>query len=157
MRVFFIFLISLTVLFCYERNKSATNNSTIPNYQLDSAWSQVSNQYVVSQPTGIGVDKYDHIFVFQRTGRRWTEPFPDSLISQNTVHELDNETGKIINSWGANYFIMPHGLAIDKDNNIWVTDVGLHQIFKFNHDGKLLLKLGIAKVSCPKIGLHKYV
>ena len=98
MRVFFIFLISLTILSCNERNKSATNNLTIPNYLLDSAWSQVSNQYVVSQPTGIGVDKYDHKFIFQRTGRRWTEPFPDSLISQNTVLELDNETGKIINS-----------------------------------------------------------
>ena len=147
MRVFFIFLICLTILSCNERDESATNKSTIPNYQLDSAWSQVSNQYVLSQPTGIGVDKYDNIFVFQRTGRRWTEPFPDSLISQNTVLELDSETGKVINSWGANYFIMPHGLAIDKDNNIWVTDVGLHQIFKFSHDGKLLLKLGIAKES----------
>ena len=55
-------------------------------------------------------------------------------------------TGKLINSWGANYFIMPHGLTVDQDNNIWVTDVGLHQIFKFSHDGKLLMKLGIAKV-----------
>lgn len=109
MRVFFIFLLCLPILSCNGRNKSATNNSAIPNYQLDTAWSQVSNKYVISQPTGIGVDKYDHIFVFQRTGRKWTEPFPDSLISQNTVLEFDNETGEPINSWGANYFIMPHG------------------------------------------------
>jgi peptidylamidoglycolate lyase len=44
-------------------------------------------------------------------------------------------------------FIMPHGLAVDKDNNIWVTDVGLHQVFKFNHEGKLLLTLGASKVA----------
>ena len=153
MRVFLIFLLSLPILSCNQRNKSATNNSTIPNYQLDTAWYQVSNKYVLSQPTGIGVDKYDHIFVFQRTGRKWTEPFPDSLISQNTVLEFDNETGKIINSWGANYFIMPHGLTVDKQNNIWLTDVGLHQIFKFTHDGKLIFKLGIAKVP-GKDSLH---
>ena len=35
---------------------------------------------------------------------------------------------------------------IDKENNIWVTDVGLHQIFKFNSDGTLLLTLGKAQV-----------
>jgi peptidylamidoglycolate lyase len=42
---------------------------------------------------------------------------------------------------------MPHGLTVDKDNNIWVTDVGLHQIFKFSHNGQLLMTLGVAKVS----------
>ena len=41
---------------------------------------------------------------------------------------------------------MPHGLTVDKDNNVWVTDVGLHQIFKFSHEGKLLMKLGEAKI-----------
>lgn len=35
---------------------------------------------------------------------------------------------------------------MDKENNIWVTDVGWHQVFKFSHDGRLLLKLGEAKV-----------
>lgn len=146
MRVFYTFLISLIILSCQERKSSAVNNSAKINYVLDTAWAQTSNKYIVSQPTGIGVDKYDHIFVFQRTGRRWTNPFPDSLISQNTVFEFDNETGKIINSWGANRFIMPHGLTVDKDNNVWLTDVGLHQIFKFSHEGKLLMKLGTAKV-----------
>ena len=26
---------------------------------------------------------------------------------------------------------MPHGLKIDPEGNIWVTDVGLHQVMKF--------------------------
>ena len=87
-----------------------------------------------------------HLFVFHRAGRLWTTPFPETTISQNTVHELDNKSGKIINSWGANYFIMPHGLMDDKLGNIWLTDVALQQVFKFSHDGKLLMKLGVAKV-----------
>merc|ERR1711862_617465 len=28
-------------------------------------------------------------------------------------------------------FYMPHGLDIDGEGNIWVTDVGLHQVMKF--------------------------
>lgn len=26
---------------------------------------------------------------------------------------------------------MPHGLTIDNENNVWVTDVALHQVMKF--------------------------
>lgn len=37
---------------------------------------------------------------------------------------------------------MPHGLTIDREDNVWLTDVGLYQVFKFTHDGKLLLTLG---------------
>ena len=25
-------------------------------------------------------------------------------------------------------FYMPHGITVDPDNNIWITDVGLHQV-----------------------------
>ena len=41
-------------------------------------------------------------------------------------------------------FVMPHGLTVDQDDNVWLTDVGLHQVFKFSPDGRLLLKLGEA-------------
>ena len=53
----------------------------------------------------------------------------------------------MLDSWGADLFIMPHGLTVDKENNVWVTDVALQQIFKFSHNGKLLLKLGVAKTA----------
>ncbi|MDE3235284.1 MAG: SMP-30/gluconolactonase/LRE family protein [Bacteroidota bacterium] len=146
MRLIYYYLMAITILSCQGRNNPVTNNASTPTYVLDSLWTRTSNACIVSQPTGIGIDRDNHIFIFQRTGRKWTNPFPDSLISQNTVFELDPQTGKVIHSWGANYFIMPHGLTVDKDNNVWLTDVGLHQIFKFSHDGKLLMKLGVAKV-----------
>jgi len=115
------------------------------NYELVKDWPQLPQEYKLSQVTGIGIDTKQNIFLFHRTGRRWTEPFPDSLISSNTIVQLDRHTGKVLNSWGANYFIMPHGLTVDGDNNVWVTDVALHQVFKFTHDGKLLMKWGEAK------------
>lgn len=143
MKFIFTFLISLSILVCNGQKVSQNNNKV--NYELVSNWPVLSEGYKLGQPTGIGIDKNDHIFVFHRAGRKWTTPFPDSVISVNTVIELDNRSGKIINSWGSNYFIMPHGLTVDKQNNIWLTDVGLHQVFKFSHEGKLLMKLGVAK------------
>jgi peptidylamidoglycolate lyase len=37
---------------------------------------------------------------------------------------------------------MPHGLSVDSGNNIWLTDVGTHQVYEFSHDGELMLTLG---------------
>jgi len=120
-----------------------------PKYELVNDWPQLPEGYILSQPGGIGIDTSQNVFVFHRPGRRWKlleEEFPDSLISANTILMLDRKTGKILNSWGGNVFVMPHGLTVDKDNNVWVTDVGLHQVFKFSHEGKLLMRLGEAKI-----------
>jgi peptidylamidoglycolate lyase len=116
-------------------------------YELVQGWPHLQKGYVLSQVTGVGVDSNQNIFLFHRAGRAWREPFPDSVISSNTVLMLDRHTGEVLNSWGAGYFIMPHGLTVDKDNNIWVTDVALQQVFKFTHNGKLLMKLGEEKVA----------
>jgi peptidylamidoglycolate lyase len=44
-------------------------------------------------------------------------------------------------------FYLPHGLTVDANNNVWVTDVAQHQIFKFPQGGgKALLTLGVAFV-----------
>ncbi len=144
-----IFRISLLIILAtiYGCQSKSDNSTAKFDYELVSEWPELSSEYHLGQPTGIGIDNNEHVFVFHRAGRLWTEPFPDSLISENTILELDGKTGKILNSWGANYFIMPHGLTVDKDNNIWVTDVGLHQVFKFSHEGELLMKLGASKIS----------
>lgn len=44
---------------------------------------------------------------------------------------------------------MPHGITVDHENNVWLTDVALHQVFKFgpslnNSDENLLMILGTA-------------
>jgi len=141
------FLILLTIFFIDCNNSINTNANDPSKYELVKDWPQLPSGFSLSAVTGIGIDSAQNVFIFQRTGRKWEEHFPDSLISSNTIFMLDGKTGKIRNSWGANLFIMPHGLTIDKENNVWVTDVGLSQVFKFDHDGKLLLKLGVAKIA----------
>ncbi len=122
-----------------------STNKSLSKYELVKDWPQLPQGFLLSAVSAVGVDNQQNIFMFQRTGREWTDTFPDSLISSNTVFLLDRHTGKILNSWGANLFIMPHGLSVDKENNVWIADVGLHQIFKFSHEGNLLMTLGEAK------------
>lgn len=37
------------------------------------------------------------------------------------IVELD-ASGKYLRSFGAGMFVQPHGLAVDRDGNVWVTD-----------------------------------
>jgi hypothetical protein len=48
-------------------------------------------------------------------------------------------------------FVQPHGVFVDRQGNIWVTDVAVKdgkgaQVFKFNPEGKVLMTLGKAGV-----------
>jgi len=124
-------------------NKQSTAN--LPEYYLEQGWPQLSFGYRLSEPSGIGIDTSQNIFIFNRTGRGWSDPFPDTLISKDAILMLDRQTGKILNSWGSDLFIMPHGLTVDHQNNVWVTDVSLQEVFKFSHEGKLLMKIGITR------------
>ena len=82
---------------------------------------------------------------------------PDNKIKNvDTVFKF-NAQGKVVKSFGRGMFIWPHGLLVDKDGNVWVTDAASqqavdmaakagvkagHQVFKFSPDGKVLMKLG---------------
>jgi len=50
--------------------------------------------------------------------------------------------GKLLRAWGDDVLKIPHGLRVDRDDNVWVTDVGVHRVFKFDPEGKPLLALG---------------
>ena len=142
-------LIVLTICFTQYNtiNQSHKNDSKeLPQYELVKDWLQIPKG-TLKQVTGIGVDNSQNVFLFVRTGREWGDVFPDSLISNNTTFLFDKETGKVINSWGANLFIMPHSLTVDNNDNVWVTDVALQQVFKFTHAGKLLMKLGVPGIA----------
>src|SRR5207249_1562082 len=75
----------------------------------------------------------------------------------NPVHHFD-ESGKEIASFGGGMFVWPHGIHVDRDGNVWVTDARAPSaaeinsypgdkdkgsvVFKFSADGKLVLTLG---------------
>jgi DNA-binding beta-propeller fold protein YncE len=80
----------------------------------------------------------------------------------NPVHLFD-ESGKEIRSFGGGMFVWPHGIYVDRDGNVWVTDSRAPNaedlkkfpgedkkgsvVVKFSPEGKVLLTLG-------KPGMH---
>ena len=147
---FLLFILYSSLLSgCYQQQSKMTlkNNGVLNTYTLVNDWLHLPNGYAMGTPTGLGIDSNGHIFIFSRAGREWTTLMPilSTPISGKTIHEIDAATGELLNSWGDHFFVMPHGLTIDADDNVWVTDVALQQVFKFNHQGKLLMTLGEAE------------
>ncbi|XP_042891754.1 peptidylglycine alpha-amidating monooxygenase-like isoform X3 [Penaeus japonicus] len=120
-------------------------------YRVLPNWGQKEITY--GQVVAVALDSKGDVVVFHRGERRWDGStfIQDTLrdqehpITQPTLLHLHKDNGQIIDKWGENFFFMPHGLTLDKDDNIWVTDVGLHQVFKFPQGygkGQPLLTLG---------------
>jgi peptidylamidoglycolate lyase len=111
-------------------------------YQVVHGWPILPEGQMLGQATGVAVDSRDRVFVFHRAGREWSDPLPTDRIAAPTVAIFDGATGEQLGQWGDGLFVMPHGLAVDHDDNLWVTDVSLHQVLKTTADGQLLLALG---------------
>lgn len=98
-------------------------------YEVVHGWPQLPAGYAFGQVPGIGVDSHNHVFVFHR--------------GDPPVMCFEGATGKLVTSWGAGMIGKAHGLAVDREDNIWLTDIGHHQVFKFSHDGKLMMTVGV--------------
>ena len=77
--------------------------------------------------SSVAFDSKGHLFVLSRGAKPLTE---------------FDENGKFIRTFGEGLFTRSHGLRIDKDGNIWATDVGAHTVLKLNPQGEVLMTLG---------------
>jgi DNA-binding beta-propeller fold protein YncE len=65
--------------------------------------------------------------------------------------------GKVVTSFGGGMFIWPHGIDVDPEGNVWVTDAVAsarapkgtrgHQVVKFSPTGRVLMTLGTPGVA----------
>jgi peptidylamidoglycolate lyase len=129
----------------HEAHAQAAGGAAALQYRLVPDWPRLPTGMQLGEVNGVDVDDHGHVFVFHRAERGF-EPEAVSKLTTPVVVRIDAATGEIGSTWGADLFVLPHGLTVDDENNVWVTDVGLHQIFKFSHDGELLLTLGEAGV-----------
>ena len=53
-----------------------------------------------------------------------------------------DEKGAFVRAFGDGMFTRSHGLKIDRDGNLWATDVGGHTVVKLTPAGQVLLTLG---------------
>lgn len=114
-------------------------NANVLNKDIrwDSEWGA---QLKFTQGSAVSVDPNGNIAMLHRGDRIWG---PDTFdnenkfdpnrgpITQNTIILLD-KSGKVLSEWGKSMFYLPHGLTIDQSGNYWITDVAMHQVFKFD-------------------------
>ena len=112
-----------------------------PRVDVDAEWAQVPEGAAFGEISAVDVDSHGHIFVLHRAGREWAEPFPTGMIDDPTVFMLA-ANGKLLGKWGAGEFVMPHGLSVDEEDKVWITDVAREQVVRFGHDGTEELTLG---------------
>ncbi|KMQ96680.1 peptidyl-alpha-hydroxyglycine alpha-amidating lyase 1 [Lasius niger] len=120
-----------------DKEESITTDALDKNIAWDMHWAA---QLKLTQMSAVSMDPYGNIAIFHRGERIWG---PDTFdnenrfnpnngpITQNTITLL-NKSGKVILEFGKNMFYLPHGLTIDQSGNYWITDVAMHQVFKFN-------------------------
>ena len=130
-----------------------------PNAQPN-PYQTIENYFKLPEGRKIGSTAAIHIdrdgsslWAFERCGAQ-------SCVGSTVAPILEfDASGTLVKSFGAGMFIRPHGIYVDRDGNIWVTDgegpdgkdparngKG-HQVFKFSPDGKVLMTLGTAGVA----------
>src|SRR5215510_8020792 len=140
-----------------QTDKVAPVNSGANPYRVIRDWAQFA---IEARPwggsNGVAVDR-DGKSVWA-TDRCSPGTTPGCLGSKaNPVHFFD-DSGKERRSFGAGMFVWPHGIHVDRDGNVWVTDARAASpeeltrfpgeankgsvVVKFSPDGKVLMTLG---------------
>ena len=119
-----------------------STRAALSDYRVIHGWPVLPEGMILGQVSGLGVDSHNHVYVFRRAEKPWSDDVPLDTNPAATVMVFEGATGNLRAAWGENVFVMPHGLTVDRKDNIWLTDVGLHQVFKFDHAGKLLFSVG---------------
>ena len=67
------------------------------------------------------------------------------------IFKFDRTTGEVLANFGGGVMVTPHGIHVDAEGNVWVTDFAVneertkgHQVHKFSSSGELLMSLGTA-------------
>jgi sugar lactone lactonase YvrE len=121
--------------------------NSLPNpYLTIDNWAKMPEGRIWGQTSQLSLDRDGNVWVAERCGGTSCLGKADAPIL-----EFDH-SGKLVRSFAAGMLVVPHGILVDKDGNIWVTDSQGgegkgHQVFKFSPDGKVLMTLGKAGVA----------
>jgi len=120
-----------------------------PNPTVIKNWGELPNGRTWGSTAGVDIDTKDgNIWAYDRCGVNTCE---GSTV--DPIVKFDRKTGKLLKSFGGGMIVFPHGIHIDRDGNVWITDGQAskdgtkgHQVIKFSPDGKELMRLGKAGV-----------
>ena len=130
-----------------------------PAAEVIKAWAGLPDDREWGSTAGVDIDPNDgHIWAYDRCGGvGLAGGCAENLV--DPVFKFHRETGEILTSFGAGLFVLPHGIHVDADGNVWVTDsqgtqdgTKGHQVIKFSPEGEVLLTLGQAGVTGSEPG-----
>jgi sugar lactone lactonase YvrE len=116
---------------------AAAAQTGLPNpYRLAENWARLPAGVQWAGVISVDPDAKGNIWVFHR--------------SDPTILKFD-PSGKLVASFGTGMFVQAHGMTIDREGNVWVTDAQNkdgkgQQVFKLSPEGKVLMTLGKAGV-----------
>ncbi len=126
-----------------------------PNtYRAVDGWAQLPDGRQMGAVGGVTIDSDGkHVWAVVRCDATDPERFGNECLDSDLdpILKFDLD-GKVVQSFGSGLFIWPHGIDVDPDGNVWVTDAVAaartpagtrgHQVIKFSPDGKVLMTLG---------------
>lgn len=130
----------------FAQSNAPTNN--LPNpYQTIANWAKLPMGRAWGSTAGLDIDPDGKsVWALDRCGA-------NSCAGSNAdpILKFDKD-GKLVKSFGGGMFVFPHGMAVDRQGNVWVTDgQGAngkgHQVIKFSPEGQVLMRLGKAGVA----------
>ena len=96
-------------------------------FQADNAWAQVPPEAQWQEAVGVAADSQGRGYVFNRG------PLPLVILDRD---------GSFLGGWGQDLFNRPHGITVDQDDNLFLTDDLGHTVRKYSLDGTLLMDVG---------------
>ena len=127
----------------------------LPNpYRLVDDWGKLPDGRTMGAVGGVTMDPDGrHVWAVIRCDATAPERFGNECLDSDLDPVLKfAPDGNVVESFGGGMFIWPHGIDLDHDGNVWVTDAVSeartpegtrgHQVIKFSPTGKVLMTLG---------------
>ena len=129
--------------------KHTTPLNDLPNpYQLDANWAKLAAGMIWGAVIGAEPGPDGSIYIVHRC-------FENSCAGRREppVFKFD-AAGHVLKSWGAGEFVFPHGLYVDPQGHVWVSDAQGkdgqgNRVVEYDADGRVLLTIGDGKVNQP--------
>ncbi|WP_273850639.1 peptidyl-alpha-hydroxyglycine alpha-amidating lyase family protein [Guptibacillus spartinae] len=130
----------------FSRGGSDTVYKDVPeakpsaSYVPEILWPKTeADKKIAGEASGVAVNSKGDIYYLHRGS---SEYGGESLIQEPTLIVIDGETMKVKDRWGENIFASPHGLEIDHEDNVWITDITQNKVYKFTSRGQLVDTFG---------------
>jgi len=124
-----------------------------PGVTVTQNWGALPEGRTWGSTAGIDIDPNDgQIWAYERCGAGSFGAGAPVTCDTNLVDPIfkfDRNTGEVLANFGAGVMVTPHGIHVDDEGNVWVTDFATNeagtkgqQVHKFSATGELLLSLG---------------